>query len=475
MKLSEEIEDFVEHHLFVESATYPKQYLLEDYETEILYTPLLCRLKKIHQMGFAHLVYIGADHSRLEHSLGVLKLCTRLTNSIKKEKPRLIDDIGVREIRLAALMHDTGHGIFSHSSEGYFKEYPELREIYQDSVEIRNSAPHEVISSLIVQSNAFKGFFENLEAKYDIFLNLREVSNCIIGISEKDNAFKSEIMNGPLDVDKIDYILRDMYWTGIHGEYRLLDMLRHVIVSWVGKKRVLAIKEEGINSILELLNSKYTIYRRVHSHHTVRSFEYAFRGLLDYCREAGIHIRDRTLHKVVDFLWLSEDDLLYRLKEVKDPKLRKLAEHLDMGGSLKMALELSDNTTSDPYSLKQIFELDSEEKRALTKKIWQEAGRPCFFEEIWMDTQSFPPLDPYFDFSVISSDLKAVLPKDIVQLLSTPKELLKKEQVIRLFCPIDCIGKVRLASKRTFSEVGIDIEKIEVRRVWSALEREKKS
>lgn len=243
MSLAEDIEEFADSHLPVISGKSSEKVVidpisgaseLEDYEIEILNTPLLQRLRQINQMGFTQLVYPVASHTRFEHTVGVVTQSARLAEEIRKKKPRLIDNTGIREIRLAALMHDTGHGIFSRSSEDYYKEYPEWEEVYRNNSDVRYAASHEILCSLIVQSKAFRKFFRSLEMKYEIALNLDEVVKCILGVSTKSQAFKAGLINGPFDVDKSDYIVRDAFNVGNPLLFRP-DILGHQIeLSWTG-------------------------------------------------------------------------------------------------------------------------------------------------------------------------------------------------------------------------------------------------
>ena len=119
-------------------------------------------------MGFTHLIYPTAVHTRFCHSLGVMFQTQKLASEIRNKKPYLIDENFMREIRLAALLHDCGHGLFSHSSEEYYKDYPEMIEIYSTRDYMKHASPHEVLSSLILQTETFREFispFMGIEIK----------------------------------------------------------------------------------------------------------------------------------------------------------------------------------------------------------------------------------------------------------------------------------------------------------------------
>src|SRR5689334_10684027 len=143
------------------------------------------RLRRIHQMAFAHLVYPGAVHTRLHHSLGAYHL---MSSALRELKIKGVDITPEEEqaAQIAILLHDVGHGPFSHSLE---------------QVLIRN-AHHEQISLLImhVLNEKFDG---RLQMAIDIFTN-----------NYKKN-FLHQLVSGQLDVDRMDYLTRDSFFTGV--------------------------------------------------------------------------------------------------------------------------------------------------------------------------------------------------------------------------------------------------------------------
>jgi len=455
MSLIKDIEEFTAYHLPLHSRKSAKKLIhdavsglseLEDYEIEILDTPLLRRLKYISQMGFVHLVYPLATHSRFEHTVGVVTQTAALANEIRKNKPRLIDDIGARELRLAALMHDSGHGIFSHSSEDYYRDYPEWDQVYEVYQDTRNAAPHETLSALIVRSDAFARFFRNLERKYDIALNLDEVARCILGTSSKSQAFKAEIINGPLDADKSDYLLRDTYNLGIPYFYRP-DVLEHQIdVSWVGDTRSLAVPIGSIGIVEAAIFSKLILFSSVYSHHVVRACECSFKGIIDYCRETGNTIGNRNLDRVIDFLWLSEHDVLEQSKVTNDANLKRLIDHIAQRKLLKRAILLSTITVKDPQAIASLANLSVNDKRRIAKYIWHQAGMPCLPQEIWLDIPPIPSFDAYENVSVVLYDGKSIPLRQLFPSDGWIRSFTQYKWRGYIFCPEDCLRQVSSAA-----------------------------
>src|SRR5688500_13400057 len=151
---------------------------------QIISHPVYQRLRNIHQMAFAHLVYPGAVHSRLHHSLGAYHL---MCNALQELKNKGIDITKEEELgaKISILLHDIGHGPFSHALEN----------------ELIKDVHHEAISLLIMQSldREFKG---QLQTAIAIFTN------------QHPKKFLYQLVSGQLDVDRLDYLIRDSFFTG---------------------------------------------------------------------------------------------------------------------------------------------------------------------------------------------------------------------------------------------------------------------
>ncbi len=198
------------------------------------------RLRNIHQMAFAHLVYPGAVHSRLHHSLGAYHLiCT----AIQELKSKGIEISAEEELgaKIAILLHDIGHGPFSHALE---------HELVQDT-------HHEEISLLLMQrlNQHFNG---QLQTAIDIFTG------------NYPRKFLHQLVSGQLDVDRMDYLNRDSFFTGVAegviGYDRIIKML-------TVKDEDLVVEEKAIYSIEKFLLSRRLMYWQVYLHKTVVAAE----------------------------------------------------------------------------------------------------------------------------------------------------------------------------------------------------------
>jgi len=202
--------------------------------------PYYQRLRNIHQMAFAHLVYPGAVHSRLHHSLGAYHLMCMALNELKSKGIEITaeEELGAK---LAILLHDIGHGPFSHALEN----------------ELIRDVQHEAISILIMQKLNIE-FSGQLQTAIDIFTG------------DHPKKFLRQLVAGQLDVDRMDYLNRDSFFTGVAegviGYDRIIKMLTVV-------DGELMVEEKAIYSIEKFLVSRRLMYWQVYLHKTVLSAE----------------------------------------------------------------------------------------------------------------------------------------------------------------------------------------------------------
>jgi hypothetical protein len=207
---------------------------------QIISHPVYQRLRNIHQMAFAHLVYPGAVHSRLHHSLGAYHLMCSALNELKSKGTEITpqEELGAK---VAILLHDIGHGPFSHALEN----------------ELMKDVQHEAISILIMQvlNEEFKG---QLQIAIDIFTN------------NHPKRFLHQLISGQLDVDRMDYLTRDSFFTGVAEGVIGYDRILKMLVVHNGN---LMVEEKGIYSIEKFLVSRRLMYWQVYLHKTVLSAE----------------------------------------------------------------------------------------------------------------------------------------------------------------------------------------------------------
>jgi len=207
---------------------------------QIISHPVYQRLRNIHQMAFAHLVYPGAVHSRLHHSLGAYHLMCMALGELKSKSIEISAEEELAA-KVAILLHDIGHGPFSHALEN----------------ELIKNVHHETISLLLMQklNSELNG---QLAIAIEIFTN------------KYSKKFLHQLVSGQLDVDRMDYLNRDSFFTGVAegviGYDRIIKML-------TVKDGNLMVEEKAIYSIEKFLVSRRLMYWQVYLHKTVVSAE----------------------------------------------------------------------------------------------------------------------------------------------------------------------------------------------------------
>jgi uncharacterized protein len=207
---------------------------------DVISHPVYQRLRNIHQMAFAHLVYPGAVHSRLHHSLGAYHLMCMALGELKSKgiAITLAEELGAKA---AILLHDAGHGPFSHALEN----------------ELVKEVHHEAISILLMRKlNAeFNG---QLQTAIDIFTN------------NHPKRFLHQLVSGQLDVDRLDYLNRDSFFTGVAEGVIGYDRIIKMLTVHNGD---LVVEEKAVYSIEKFLVSRRLMYWQVYLHKTVVAAE----------------------------------------------------------------------------------------------------------------------------------------------------------------------------------------------------------
>ena len=173
--------------------------VFEPYEIAFIELPMVQRLHHISQTDVASLVYPSANHNRFEHTLGVATvaklmidgLYNNLSSSIYKNR-KADKEYALRHVRVAALLHDVGHGPFSHLSESIYRNEIDFKKIKKKNPILKGGNPHEILSYLITTSDYMKNFNENvIKKEYNIDIDLDFVGEIIVGFIDKSN--KKEI------------------------------------------------------------------------------------------------------------------------------------------------------------------------------------------------------------------------------------------------------------------------------------------
>lgn len=209
---------------------------LDELALALIDSPEIQRLRRIKQLGFSNLVYPGANHTRFEHSLGVYHLARFLVKQV--------DEPGQKELLAAALLHDIGHGPFSHASEELIERYTRKSHIHVEEL-----LKQGVISDVLK----------------DYSLSASSIAKHIRG-----ETHPGQIINSEIDVDRMDYLVRDAHYTGV--AFGLIDHVR-LIHELMFNENKLVLNIRGLQAAESLLVSRFLMHPTVYFHHVSRIAE----------------------------------------------------------------------------------------------------------------------------------------------------------------------------------------------------------
>lgn len=224
---------------------------LDDFAQELLATPQMQRLRRVRQLGYSNLVYPGANHTRFEHSLGTMHLASMLTKNLDS-----IEGDKKTEIKAASLLHDIGHGPFSHVTENIIDNYTRRR--------------HEDIKEVLG-----KGEIGEILKKYG-------VSPGNVAKHVKGETSLGQIISSEIDVDKMDYLVRDAHYTGV--AFGVVDYNRLINKMDFYEDR-LVVERGGLKAAESLLVSRFWMNTSVYYHHVTRISESMCSKAVEYMIE----------------------------------------------------------------------------------------------------------------------------------------------------------------------------------------------
>lgn len=243
---------------------------LNETEMKIVGTAPFQRLRYIRQLALTYLVYPGAEHSRFSHSLGVMEFSTQIFNTLMmkhQQRLRWSNSRAKRNrqlLRLAALLHDTGHAPFSHASEDLL------------------GVSHEDISRSIMSSDPIASLIG--EFKKDHGIDAEEVAGFFSAKNlDPDIVFLKQIFAGEVDADKMDYLYRDSLFTGVH--YGRFDYQRLIQSLCLMKEPesgnfIMAIESGGLHALEAMVLARYFMFTQVYFHKIRRAYDHHLIGFL---------------------------------------------------------------------------------------------------------------------------------------------------------------------------------------------------
>ena len=275
------------------------------------------RLRRIRQLGGDFQVYPTAEHSRFSHSLGVYEIVRRMVTEVKSLCIELTEYEKVC-VMLAGLLHDVGHGPFSHAFE-----------------HVTNHSHEEYTAKIILGNTELNAILRAVSEKLP-----QDIVSIIQHTHEND--ILNQIVSGQLDADRMDYLLRDSYFTATsYGQFDLERILRTMRVRKTAEgRKVIVVKYTGIHSVEDYIMARYQMYWQVYYHPVARSYEAVFIQLFnrlkdifkvdkDYFEDMKVLVPflEKSEVRVGEYFKLDENSLLYCCALIQD-KEDKIAADL---------------------------------------------------------------------------------------------------------------------------------------------------
>ena len=297
---------------------------LNEFEVRIMDMPQFQRLRRIKQLGLISLIYPGATHTRFEHCVGTMNLGSKLA----EELGLTTDEIEL--IRASGLLHDVGHGPFSHVSEGVL------------------SFPHEELTKYVVTKTSMRDL---LEEKFDV----NEIVDIVNGKGDL-----GPIISGELDVDRMDYLLRDSHNTGV--TYGKIDYER--LISNLRLENELILDIKGVQAAEGALVSRYFMYPSVYQHHTTRIVNSMFRRALKRTIDDGI-INETDIYKYDD------SDIIATFRHSENAYVSDIMSRLDNRIIPKRVKTIRLDNFKNP---EKMYKIESHELRKAEEEIAEDYG-----------------------------------------------------------------------------------------------------
>lgn len=279
---------------------------LTDAEARLLDSTVMQRLRRLRQLGLAYLAFPSAEHSRFGHALGALAMGTRAFDALVRHGREFFVNEGDvdyqrRLVRAALILHDIGHGPFSHACEAV--------------LDVRHEARTRAILALPEMQSQIA----------DLEVDAQHVLDLILGSPLTPYPALSEIVSGPnLDADRMDYLLRDAYFTGVAGgRYDADQLVSSLRIFHVDGRVVMGIDRRGTVALESFVLARYMMFASVYFHHTTRMFERILQRVLH-----ELWPNPRVLDPIEEFVRWDDFRVLNELRDSPSEAARALRERL---------------------------------------------------------------------------------------------------------------------------------------------------
>lgn len=288
---------------------------VDELSMSLLDTAEMQRLRGVKQLGFAYLVYPTATHTRFEHSLGTYHLAQKMGQALG------LSEKSAEKTKIAALLHDIGHGPFSHTTEFAVSEHVNVMHEQKTQELIQKSSIADILK---------KGGFSS-----------KEISDIAVGKSMP----LGTIISSQIDVDRMDYLVRDAYYTG--AAYGVIDLERLILTATMHNNK-LCMNEDGLTAVESMVFARYLMYPSVYQHHASRIASSMFSAAIIECLKEGLFTVDE-LYDMDDIELISRlrllstfsGEMMQRLEQRKLYKRACIIDRDEFGNGYKKLLILN--------------------------------------------------------------------------------------------------------------------------------------
>jgi HD superfamily phosphohydrolase len=339
---------------------------LNDLEREIIDTAEFQRLRRIKQLSSANFVYPSANHTRFEHSLGAMHLAG-IMGEVLTNKGYISSD-EIQKLRLAGLLHDVGHGPFSH--------------LFEDAVSKKYKTNHEEVGRRIITESAISDVIKKYG--YDPV----EVAQLANGIYP-NNPFMNAIIAGPLSADLMDYIQRDSYYTGaIYGRVNVMKIINSMHVY----NNQLCIEKDAVSAFEGMTIARYEMFKEVYFHKTSRAADVMLRHAIELYDNITSFADPKDLKHYIE---LTDDMLIATIlksEEKEAQNARNFVKDYLTRNLLKLVYE--ESFIGKDAFLEKLFNQEILRERLITQ-IEEKASIP--HGNIFIDLPTVPSVPRSFD------------------------------------------------------------------------------
>jgi len=448
------------------------------HEVAVIDSPLLQRLKRIKQTGLVYQVYPSATHSRFEHSLGTATLAERCFHAIRErssvesgktlpaDPDRIKGDLA--HLRMAAILHDVGHGLCSHASEQIYELLSDLQEFKKNAIYSRNS-PGEILSYLIITSETFRSWFDaNVVSACQAELKLDVIGDLILGRhNDPDRYFLAQIVSSPYDSDKLDYIARDSFYCGLA---LTVDLPRfYSMISTAKEDGYTVLVLRSYVPLEQILFSKMTLFASVYHHQKAKCLDSMLRATLQHisenARECKIDVGgiEVSFADPVEYLYLTDDAFFNQIVPPRDEFVSRMIQRFRQRDLFARCLEVSRRTVTTKswdksYGRKTLLDLSDnlsslgDVERKIHAALPDNVKRRCDRGEVLLSVPKRPNLKT--DFARVQTSSRA--PIETIEKFFPVEQWTDSYAYNKwrsfVYAPRDCAAAVRDAAVKILSE-----------------------